>query len=257
LESWLIDPIRRDQLKADLKRMGLLPEAPNAYDDAAQEADRLAKAVIALSQEADRALEDPQAIAEVKKSFEQQLEKVLKEHLPSTLEKVWKEITLTLTTASWLLPELPTLVLEQRVKALTVQSGKSGRNIRYLYNSAECHVLGLAWFFTYYIARRRFEESWMLLDDPAQEMDQASFREFARFLETLLRLHRKMDRSFSIIVAFHQEERALDVARATNGKLHILGWRNTQHDANELQSIKKVVLLAPGYHPLKPEGILS
>jgi len=257
MEDWLINPQRREQLKGDLSRMRILPEAPKPYADTELEAERLAVNFIALTQDADRALEDPQSIGEVKKAFEQRMEKVLKDHLPSTLGKVWKEITMTLTTASWLLPDQPNLKLEQRGKSLSVQSDKSGRYIRYIYNAAERHVLGLAWHFTHYLAKRRFEEAWMLLDDPAQEMDQPSFRELVRLWETLLRLHQKKVRPFTMIVALHQEERALDATRATNGRLYILGWQKEQQESSSQTSVKKVVLLAPGFHPLKPEKMFS
>ena len=257
LEDWLINPQHRQQLKNDLSKMGILPDAPKPYADVTQESERLAADFDVLTQEADRVLEEPQSIGEVKKSFEQSMEKILMEHLPATLGKVWEELTLTLTTASWLLPDRPNLKLGQRGKSLSVQVGDSGRYIRYIYNAAERHLLGLAWFFTYYLAKRRFDEAWMLLDDPAQEMDQPSFRELVRLWETLLRLHKKMHRPFTIITALHQEERALDAARATNGKLYVLGWQKKQEDTSDRPSVKKIVLLAPGYHPLKPEKMFS
>jgi hypothetical protein len=257
LEDLLISPQSRAQLKGDLSRMRVLPEAPQPYADTSLEAERLAAKFIAVTNEADRALEDPQSIGEVKKAFEKRLENVLKNHLPTTLGKVWREITMTLTTASWLLPDQPELKLEQRGKALSVQTSENGRYVRYLYNAAERHVLGLAWFFTNYLAKRRFEEAWILLDDPAQEMDQPSFRELVRFWETLLRIHQRKARPFTMIVALHQEERALDATRATNGQLYILGWQKEQQDTSTQPSVKKVVLLAPGYHPLKPEKMFS
>lgn len=257
LEDWLSNSQHREQLKGDLSRMRIFPEPPKPYSDSTLEAERLAAGFIALGQEADRALEDPQAIAEVKKAFEQRLEKVLKDHLPSTLEKVWLEITMTLTSASWLLPVQPGLKLEQRGKSLSVQSGEKDQYLRYIYNAAERHVLGLAWFFTHYLAKRRFEEAWMLLDDPAQEMDQPSFRELVRLWETLLRLHQRRERPFTMIIALHQEERALDATRATNGQLYILGWQKEQLQTSTQTSVKKVVLLAPGFHPLKPETMFS
>ena len=257
LEDSLRDTQRRGQLKGDLSRMRILPNAPKPYADTMLEAERLANSFISLAQEADKSLEEPQAIGEVKKAFELRLENVLKDHLPSTLGKVWQEITMNLTTASWLLPDQPTLKLEQRGKSLSVQASESGRYIRYIYNAAERHVLGLAWFFTYYLSKRRFEEAWMLLDDPAQEMDQPSFRELVRFWETLLRIHQKKGYPFTMIIALHQEERALDATRATNGQLYLLGWRKEQQDSNTQTSVKKVVLLAPGYHPLKPEKMFS
>ena len=257
VEDWLKDPQRRQQLKNDISRMMLLPEPPKPYADTAQESDRLATEFMSLAQEADKVLEDPQAFTEVRKAFEQLMEKILVNHLPATLGKVWQELTMTLTTATWLLPDEPDLLLEKRGKSLSVQLGKTGRYIRYIFNSAERHVLGLAWFFTYYLARRRFDEAWMLLDDPAQQMDQASYRELARFWETLLRLYQKNEQPLTMIIALHQEERALDAARSTNGKLYILGWRGKQEDTGNRPSVKKIVLLAPGYHPLKPEKMFS
>lgn len=97
----------------------------------------------------------------------------------------------------------------------------------------------------------------MLLDDPAQEMDQPSFRELVRLWETLLRIHQRKERPLTMIVALHQEDRALDATRATNGQLYILGWQKEQQDRNTQSSIKRVVLLATGFHPLKPEKLFS
>lgn len=257
LKDWLISPQLRQQLKDDLSKMGILPDAPKPYADISLEAERLATDFVELTKEADRVLEEPQSLVEVRKEFEQRMEKILKEHLPATLGKVWEELSMTLTSASWLLPDKPNLKLGQRGKSLSVQVGDSGRHIRFIYNAAERHVLGLAWFFTYYLSKRRFDEAWVLLDDPAQEMDQSSFRELVRLWETLLRLHQREHIPFTIITALHQEERALDAARATNGKLYILGWQNRQEDTSNQPSVKKTVLLAPGYHPLKPEVLFN
>lgn len=257
LEDWLRNQERRQHLKQDLSKMGILPEAPKPYADAEQESERLADEFVSLAQEADQVLEDPQAFGEVRKSFAQLMQEILENHLPETLGKVWEELTLTLTTAPWLLPDPPNFKLEQRGKSLSVQLGQTGRYIRYIFNAAERHVIGISWFFTYYLAKRRFEEAWILLDDPAQEMDQPSFRELARFWETLLRLHHRNGHPLTMIIALHQEERALDAARATNGKLYILGWQKNQEDISNRPSVKKIVLLAPGYHPLKPEKMFS
>lgn len=253
LEDWLTDRFKLQQLIDDLSRMKLLPDSPKPYSDIALEAKRLADEFAALAREADEALEGPQAIHEVKVALELKMETVLMNHLPSTLGKVWREIALTLTPAAWLLPELPKLQLQQRGKALSIQLERDNLLIRYIYNAAERHVLGLAWFFTYYLARRRFEEAWMLLDDAAQEMDEPSFRELIRFIETLLRIHQRKADPFTLVVTLHQEDRAVDAARATNGKLYLLGWQRTQDDSGEQSSVKQVVLLAPGFHPLKPE----
>lgn len=257
LEGFIVNPQHRELLKGDLSRLRILPEAPKPYADTTLEAERLTSEFIAMAHEADKALEDPQSIGEVRKAFEQRLENVLKDHLPSKLGKVWQEIAMSMTTATWLLPANPALKIERRGKSVSVQASNSGRYLRYLYNAAERHVLGLAWFFTYYIAKRRFQVAWMLLDDPAQEMDQPSFRELVHFWETLLRIHQRQKRPFTMIVALHQEERALDATRATNGQLYMLGWQKEQQETNTQSSVKKVVLLAPGYHPLKPEEMFS
>jgi hypothetical protein len=243
----------RRQLKADLSRMKTIPSSPRPYSNAEAEAERLAYEFSRLSEEADQALEGPQAIGEVKKTLEQRMEKVLMEHLPATIGRVWMEITLALTTAAWVLPALPELKVEQRGKALSIRVKDGELLARYIYNAAERHVFGLAWFFTYYLARRRFEEGWMLLDDPAQEMDQPSFRELMRFCETLLRLTRNKGLPLTMILGLHQEERALDAARATRGRLYMLGWQTKQDDSSDQSSVRKMVLLAPGFHPLKPE----
>ena len=257
LQESLSEPENRRLLKDDLSRMKVLPKAPSPYADSKAESERLARDFVRLAEDADQALEGPQAIAEVKRTLEQCLEKVLSEHLPATIGRVWKEIIITLTTAPWLLPALPDLKVELRGKALSVHLENTDLLIRYIYNAAERHVLGLSWFFTYYLARRRFEEGWMLLDDPAQEMDQPSFRELLRFLETLLRLARRKSQPLTLILGLHQEERALDAARASSGRMYVLGWQTKQDDSKDQSTIKKVVLLAPGFHPLKPEVMLK
>lgn len=48
-----------------------------------------------------------------------------------------------------------------------------------------------------------------------------------------------------------------EVTGATNGQLYILGWQKEQRETGSQSSVKKVVLLASGYHPLKPEKMFS
>jgi len=257
LEESLVDPKRRKQLKADLSRMKIIPASLTSYSDVEAEANRLAQDFCQASDEADQALEGPQAISEVRKALEERIERVLVEHLPSTLGRVWIEIALALTSAPWLLPALPELKLESRGKALSVRLKDSELLTRYVYNAAELHVLGLAWFFTYFLAKRRFAEGWMVLDDAAQEMDQPSFRELMRFCETLLRLARRGSIPLTMVLGLHQEDRALAAARATNARLYMLGWQKRQDDSAEPSSVRKMVLLAPGFHPLKPGAMFG
>jgi hypothetical protein len=253
LEAWIGDNKRREQLKSDVSRMKTVPDTPQPYSDRRFVAEKLAYDFQTLSEEADKALDGPQAVAEVRKALEKRMEKILIEHLPETLGKVWTEIALALTPAKWLLPERPRLALEKNAKGLSVRLQGSELLVRYIYNAAERHVLGLAWFFTLHLARKRFEEAWMLLDDAAQEMDQTSFRELIRFVETLLRINQKNNNALTLILTLHQEDRALDAARATDARLYVLGWQDTQDDSGAQSSVKRVVLLAPGFHPLKPE----
>lgn len=257
IEEWLTDKTLRSALKQDINRIKTFPVTPKAYSNPIFESEQIANEFLNLATEADRALEDPKSLGDVKRMFQERLESVLSTHLPSSLEKVWLEITLCLTSASWLLPIRPELHLEERGKSLSIQLKGTDKLLRYIYNSAERHVLGLAWFFTYYLAKRRFDEAWMFLDDPAQEMDQSSYREFVRFLETILRIFNKRDIPLSLLVALHQEERALDMARATNGRMHLLGWKKLQDSSTDNGGVKKIMLLAPGYHPIKPDEIFT
>ena len=64
LEDLIVNPQSRQQLKADLTRMRVLPDAPKPYADVRQESERLAEDYIALTEEADRVLEDPQSFGE-------------------------------------------------------------------------------------------------------------------------------------------------------------------------------------------------
>lgn len=124
---------------------------------------------------------------------------------------------------------------------------------RYILNTAENHTMGLAWFFLRYITFGRFHHACIVMDDPAQEMDQATYRELCRFWETLVRIHKVGNKPLSLLIMLHQEERALDAARATGGELHLLAWGNNQKP----ESVKKVALLGEGFAPLKPEKVLE
>ena len=80
-----------------------------------------------------------------------------------------------------------------------------GRVARYVLNQAEIHTLGLARFFTRYLTRGRFFHACIVMDDPAHEQDQTSFRELSRLLETLARLHRIYSCPLKLVVMLNQE----------------------------------------------------
>ena len=104
------------------------------------------------------------------------------------------------------------------------QNGAADALAAHVMNGAEVHNLGLAWFLTRYLTDGRFGLTAMVLDDPAHSMDQPTFRDFCRLIETLLRLHRRHNVDLSLILLLHQDNRAVDAARATNGVLHQLRW---------------------------------
>ena len=106
--------------------------------------------------------------------------------------------------------------------------------------------MGLAWFFTRYLTHGRFHRAFIALDDPAQEMDQTTFRSFARFVQALLRLHEKKNVPTQLVLFLHQEDRALDMARATLGRFIMLSWRKINSDQEDIREVR---LLSEGFQP--------
>jgi hypothetical protein len=74
------------------------------------------------------------------------------------------------------------------------------------------------------------------MDDPALDMDQTTFRDLCRLMESLLRIHRVHSIPLTILLLLHQDERALDAARATDALLHRLVW--DKGDASVVRSVK-------------------
>lgn len=260
LEASLADRSLRERLKDDLRHATRLLAKPEIYPDTTAESQRLATEFQKLCDAADTVLAEPQALEEVRKSYKGILRVVMENHLPETLGRVWREITHCLTAALWLLPGEPTMKLEpgkgRQNHRLNLKVGGTDRLARHLYNAAELHTLGLAWFFTLHLARRRFEHAWIALDDPAQDLDQTSFRELTRFLATWLRMYRRTNQPHTLLIALHQEERALDATRATDAQLYLLGWSREQSEKGPASpGVRRQVLLAPGYHPKTPAGL--
>ena len=135
---------------------------------------------------------------------------------------------------------------DQRLTVM-VEAGRNSLLPRYILNLSEIHILGLAWFFTRYVTHGRFLCSCTTMDDPAQELDQTSFRDLCRLWETLIRLHKVNSIPLKLVIMLHQESRALDAARATGGLLYILGWVLDQK-----HSLKKIALLGEGFRSPQP-----
>jgi energy-coupling factor transporter ATP-binding protein EcfA2 len=221
----LRDGERRRALLLDARRLIGAPDPPMVSDTPAHELAR--RTVDSVAEELAtirHALAEPAAWEAVHKAVQQTLSQALQRHLPDTIGRVWFELTMALTPARWQLPCLPELLSEaaRRKHRISVRMGEG--YARHLLNEAEAHTLGLAWFLQRYLASGRFRYALLALDDPAQEMDQTAYRDLCRLLETLLRLHRIHARPLRLLVLLHQDERALDLVRATDARLLRLGW---------------------------------
>jgi hypothetical protein len=178
---------------------------------------------------------------------------VVEEHLPRTVERLWIELVSYLTAAGWLF-QGPRLKLEERngqqsVSVRVMASADRMPLARYILNQSETHVLGLAWFFTRYLIHGQYRSASIVMDDPAQEMDQPTYRGFCRLVTKILRLHHLASRPWSFVVMLHQEDRALDLVRDTNGKLISLAWSKGQSDFGDIHSIRSMRLLGEGFAP--------
>ncbi len=241
LEACLEDERRREDLFGLLECVRSIPPVPESVDATAKGI-RAAQALVDKYLEAESIFEAPDNWKSVSAVLTDILARVLREHLPGTLAGLWVELAMNLTAAAWLLPERPKIdVATQRNERKSTLRLK-GRLVRYILNQSEIHVLGLAWFFTRYLTHGRFQHSCLILDDPAQEMDQTTYREFCRLLETFCRLHRKYGRPLKLVLLMNQENRALDAARATAGVTHLLGWVPEQKN-----TISTLNMVTPGF----------
>ena len=208
--------------------------------------------------EAAAALAEPDAWDQVAKELTQRLANVTGQHLPATLEALWREIAACLSPAPWLLPAAPrfqprTLRGTNRVDVVVPALEGEPRLARHLLNDAQRNTLGLAWTFCQHLARARFQHAWMLLDDPAQDMDQSAFRALCRFLATLLGLYDAAGRPFTLILLLNQEDRAMDAARETGHGLILLGWTGRQEDA----TLRRIERFGEGVRSQQPGDLFE
>ena len=171
--------------------------------------------------------EAPEAWKQVQKAVVEALTEAVQEHLPQTVQALWWELARNMMPAPWQYPgEVEFQVAQRRgqPEARVVMRGETSPLAAHILNGAEIHNLAIAWFLTRYLIAGRFHYAFMVLDDPAQQMDQPTFRDLCRLLESLIRLHRYRSIPLTLIILLHQDERALDAARATDGTLHLLRW---------------------------------
>ncbi len=230
LSDWIGVKTQRDSLLVSMSTLRQIPPAPLSIN-ADSNAESVVKKVLLRFREADETFDAPTNWKPVKEKLTKTLASIVNEHLPHTLEKLWRELALNLTAAPWLLPD------QFRIDVVTRRGEQSStiriqdRLARYILNQAEIHTLGrLAWFFTRHLTRGRFFKACIVMDGPAHELDQTSFRDLCRLWETLLRLHRVYNRPLKLIVMLNHPN-SMDTALGQVqqvafefGLSAILGW---------------------------------
>ncbi|MEZ5413688.1 MAG: AAA family ATPase [Opitutaceae bacterium] len=250
--DWIGLRPQRETLLRAISILRQIPSAPSGVD-VDSSAESVVKKILSRFRAADETFESPNNWKPVKEKLTQILASIVNEHLPNTLEKLWSELALNLTAAPWLLPDpfRIDVVTHRGEHASTIRV--KGRLARYILNQAEIHTLGLAWFFARYLTRGRFFHACIVMDDPAHELDQTSFRDLCRLWETILRLHRVYHRPLKLIVMLNQETRAVEAARATGAILSVLGWEREQ----ESQSVHRISVIGEGFHAPQPAAVFT
>jgi hypothetical protein len=244
VDQWITVRRQRQDLIRRVAAVRQVPSAPSIVNVEGESA-AITKAVASKFSEARETFETPDNWAPVKSKLSTILAEIVAQHLPATLENLWLELTLSLTAAPWLLPERPCIpvTIDRKGRKPTVRV--KGRLARYILNQSELHVLGLAWFFARYLTHARFHHASLIMDDPAHELDQTSFRHLCRLWETLIRLHRIYKIPLTLAVMLNQESRAVDAARATGGTLAVLGWSNIQDEPIQATNVIGEGFFAP------------
>jgi energy-coupling factor transporter ATP-binding protein EcfA2 len=231
------------------------PQVPERADEQ-RVSEATAKEIISLCASVSQTFNAPTNWAAVRKAMTEKLGDVVKSHLPNTIGALWIELVLNLTAAPWLLRLKPTFHArtQRQSQSLTIRIGvdEGAPLARHILNQAEINVLGLAWFFVRFILSGRFLLPLLVLDDPAQQMDQTTYRDLCRLLETIVRVHRKNKSPLSLIVLFHQEDRAMDAARALSATLNVLSWAEMQSS----DSIRRVHVFGDS-RSLAPSAVLA
>ena len=242
--DWITVRNQREELLEVARLLRQMPAVPSPVS-AEREADQVVATIISQFQSADRTFEAPNNWKPVRDRLTKMLAEIVNEHLPNTLAKLWCELTLNLTSAPWLLPARPCIDVVSRRGEQKSTVRVKGRLARYLFNQSEIHILGLAWFFVRYLTHSRFYHASIVMDEPAHELDQTSFRDLCRLWETIVRLHRVYERPLKLLIMLNQESRAVEAARATGGILEVLGWTREQDEFVEATRVIGEGFFAP------------
>jgi hypothetical protein len=250
--DYIRDERRRNELIQQIQTLKFFPSFPVKIEPEVQ-AERIAGKLAEEFQRAATAFEEPNNWKAIKSNLDRKLGMIVDKHLPTTLGSLWIELAMNITSARWLLPgiarfDVKTLRGEQRLSVKFGQ-GEKAPFARYILNHAEVHVMGLAWFFARYLTYGRFHNACIVMDDPAQEMDQITYRDLCRLWETIMRLHKVQGQPLTLVIMLHQESRALDAARATGGVLNVLGLGERQ----EPDTLRRIKLLGQGFYPRRPD----
>ncbi|MEA3194856.1 MAG: hypothetical protein QOD26_3189 [Betaproteobacteria bacterium] len=255
LETMVRSQFSRDRLIGFALHLRSLPSIPQPID-ATQRSEEVGKAIVEQSLRVSVVFDAPNNWSTIRKRLSEILGDVVKSHLPNTLEALWLELVVNLTAAPWQLRQRPSFHVRTRrnEQTLTIRVGSSEDSplARHILNQAEVHVLGLSWFLLRYVTFGRFTSPMVMMDDPAQQMDQTTYRDLCRLLETLVRVHRVESVPLQLIVMFHQEDRAQDAARALSASLNILSWSETQTS----QSITRLKVLSDS-PSIAPASVLA
>lgn len=254
LSAMLTNEGARERLIGLLNHLKVAPPLPPKIEVTI--ANEIAKEIIQKCIDVSVTFNAPNNWAAIRKRVAESLGETVKSHLPNTLESLWLECVLNLTSAPWMLRQRPTFHVktQRNDQSLTIRVGKDeeGPLARHILNQAEVHILGLSWFFVRYCLHGRFNSPYMVLDDPAQEMDQTTYRDLCRLLETYVRVHRAQDTPLNLVLMFHQEDRALDAARALNATLTSLSWADVQ-TAETIRNLR----VTSDELPLSPAAVLA
>lgn len=251
LSEYICDQEQRNELIQRIQTLKLFPTIPITIKPDI-EAERLAGKIAEEFERAAKVFEEPNNWKAIKNKLDEKLGMIVDKHLPRTLGRLWHELAMNLTSAPWLLPgraifHVKTSRGEQR---LSIKLGEDERApfVRYILNHAEMHIMGLAWFFARHLTYGRFYNACIVMDDPAQEMDQITYRDLCRFWETMVRLYKVQEQPLTLVIMLHQEGRALDAARATGGILNVLGLDEYQQP----DTLRRIKLLGEGFYPRLP-----
>lgn len=254
LEALISQPRGDELIMQSITLLAIRPKLQDlirAAEPAKEEAGRVFESISKAAAEGEALRTTPDSWGRLKKMIDSIAAELVRQHLPNTLEAVWQEIAFGLTPARWNLwgqPRLvPTLARGAQKLTVVIEPSKdipNGKNLlaRYAFNQAEKHILGLAWFFTRYLSHGRYQHSLIALDDPAQEMDQTTYRVFVRWIQALSRLHISREIPLSTVIFLHQEDRALDLARATSLSVVMIEWASQMRTHGPNATVKTLQL---------------